>query len=82
MAIGRIGGYRPLFGKGEAAAPPPPLNPPLHTPPHLVRIATVGLKKPPRSTQQRQGRNRANKANDYSVDHPPISPPIVRQSVI
>jgi len=41
---------------------------PDHTPPHIVGIETVGLKKPPWSTQQRQRRNRANKASDYSVD--------------
>jgi len=43
---------------------PYPTNPD-HTPPHhaqIVGIETVGLKKSPWSTQQRQRRNRANKA--------------------
>jgi len=42
---------------------------PDHTPPHIVGIVTVGLKKSPWSTQQRHRRNRTNKAMDYSVDH-------------
>jgi len=52
---------------------------PAHSPPYLLRPypttycrnSDCGTKKPPRSTQQRQRRNRANKAIDYSVANRP-----------
>jgi len=58
--------------------PYPTLHIPHPTPPpHIVGIGTVGLKKPPSSTQHRQRRNRANKAIDYSVDQS-VNRPAVR----
>jgi len=40
---------------------------PDHTPPHIVEMETVGLKKPPWSTQHRHRRNRVNKAISITI---------------